>query len=210
MCKPLFYSNKIALIAILFFHFVSLSKQNERIVTDLRVIYDKRGVDLDYRYNETHYNSNGLSSVPGCPKSISGLPWIYYGNPKKCYLAHFTGPCSKGEMLLTHEESPYGFCGCECMTLNPDKYISLGENKGIRYLGCKDDEKEISKNFPLGQVFNVNEQRCYGMYTNGPCEKAGEVITEFTEKSIMCKPICNKALPNWTELHSQQMCAVVS
>lgn len=210
MCKLVFDFHHLAVLAILFLLSVSFGEQNMRIITDLRTIYEKRGVDLDYRYNETHSNSNGLSSVPGCPKSISGLPWIYFGNPKTCYLAHFTGPCCKGEVLITQYGSPYGICGCECLSLNPDKYNNLRANKGDRYLGCKDEENEISKNFPFGQVFDTMEQKCYEMYSKGPCEKTGEVITDFTGENITCQPLCNKTTPNWIALHRKRLCVIVS
>jgi len=59
---------------------------NERIITDYQDVVN--GVPIDYRYNESAFLSSGhgLPSVPGCPKSDEGYPWVYFGLPPKCYL----------------------------------------------------------------------------------------------------------------------------
>ncbi len=109
---------KLFLIFIVFalniFLNVAQYTPNDRIITNLDLLYGNQGVSVKFAYNETS-SSNHLTSVPGCPKSIDGIPWIYYGDPPRCFLAAQHGPCPLGQKLLVIEGSPYGICACECV-----------------------------------------------------------------------------------------------
>ncbi len=168
---------------------IVFSQTNERVITNLETIYSAHGVPLDYSYNET--TSNTLTSVPGCPRSIEGLPRIYYGNPKRCYLAQHIDPCGIGEKLLAQNESLYGICGCECMTLDPERYSNLRNSKE-RYLYFEDDTGE----FPYGQIFDTKERKCYGKYERGPRVKPRYVIAGIFDDKRTCLPLCIEKDPH--------------
>lgn len=128
----------------------------ERIVTDISYVYD--GVLVDYRYNESDTKfipkEGGLLSVPGCPKSVEGYPWVYYGSPKKCYLAGEQGPCPQDQKLFIKAGSPYGFCNCECF-----------EGKEIS------QEAEFCNSMMDGTeyVFMSETRQCYAVYDQVSC-----------------------------------------
>lgn len=132
----------------------------ERIVTNIEDVYD--GVTLDYSYRECGSRtlwgpgSDGLCSVPGCPKSDEGIPWIYYGIPPKCYLAGERGPCELNERLKIVKESPYGICHCDCF----EGIIKRAQPQKI----------EFCKSYPTEFVFVAEAKRCFSLFAQvGNC-----------------------------------------
>lgn len=131
---------------------------NERIITDLSLLYGNQGVSVKFAYNETT-NSNKLTSVPGCPKSIDGIPWIYYGDPPRCFLAGQYGPCPLGQKLLVMEGSPFGVCACECVVDGEqDNAFELNTQSKPRYIFC--NSKGENANF-YGQIYDTKENVCF-------------------------------------------------
>lgn len=94
----------------------NLATKHERVITDIKDVFS--GVPVDFSYNQSAINGvlleRGMTSAPGCPKSVAGYPWVYYGSPTKCYLAGEKGPCDPDQKLLVEYGSFYGFCNCEC------------------------------------------------------------------------------------------------
>ncbi|ODN00315.1 hypothetical protein Ocin01_06367 [Orchesella cincta] len=125
---------------------------NERIITDFNYVFD--GAEVDFRYNES---GSRMVSAPGCPKSDAGYPWVYYGSPKKCYLAgQPNNQCQADESLFVKSESPsWGFCNCNCFE---------GEN-GIR--NKEQDQFCMGRNMEF--VFMSKLGKCYVIYEQGPC-----------------------------------------
>lgn len=138
----------------------------DRIVTNVEDV--KRGVPVDYRYNESSNNLAGLSgriSVPGCPKSEAGLPWVHFqsGNSTKCYLVGTQGPCLPTHVLFMEEGSLLGICNCECFT-------RLGRHQGG---GFQDKNVTLEWWHPdifCGEdanfrVYSRRHKRCFEPYT---------------------------------------------
>ncbi len=130
----------------------------ERLVTSLQVIYGSQGVSVHYWYNETA-KADEIKSAPGCPKSIDGFPWVYYGTPPRCYLAGHHGPCELRQKLLVKENSRDGFCACECVVDGiQEGNVKWDSRKGTRYISCQDVGIEPSS---YGQVFDKLDKACY-------------------------------------------------
>ncbi|CAL8091432.1 unnamed protein product [Orchesella dallaii] len=86
----------------------------KKIVLDIETLLN--GVPIDYSYNESYPDSSdSFYSVPGCPKSDVGYPWVYFGSPPKCYLAGTQGPCDGNQKLFVKSDSEFGFCSCGCI-----------------------------------------------------------------------------------------------
>ncbi|ODN05680.1 hypothetical protein Ocin01_00995 [Orchesella cincta] len=84
----------------------ALSKQQQDCPVHL-----KKGVEIDNSYIQPNYGYGfQYASVPGCPKAISGRPWLYYGSPTRCYLAGIQGPCSSHQTLQWRRGSSFGVC----------------------------------------------------------------------------------------------------
>ncbi|CAL8091331.1 unnamed protein product [Orchesella dallaii] len=79
----------------------------ERIATHI----NPGGEEIDNRYNEPNRGfAYSAVSVPGCPKSIEGNTWLYYGEPPRCFLAGIQGPCFQNQHLAPQRQSPFGIC----------------------------------------------------------------------------------------------------
>lgn len=142
--------------------------KQERIITNLEVIYGNQGVAVKFWYNETKI-SNQRTSVPGCPKSIDKIPWIYYGEPPRCYLAGHHGPCSLGQKLLVKKGSPFGICACECVVDGVQcGSLEWNQFKYSRYISCDSHGENAN---PFGQIFDKEANKCY--------EKATQVNKQF-------------------------------
>lgn len=145
----------------------------ERTEANLETIYGNQGVPVKFCYNETSV-SQDVTSVPGCPKSINGIPWIYYGKPPRCFLAGHHGPCPIGQKLLAVHGTPFGICACECFvddiqlglinwkpsnpTSNHDKTMQIPQ----RYFYCLRKKNDGAE---LGQIFDTETKTCYPIYS---------------------------------------------
>lgn len=178
-----------------------------RVVTSLEIIYGSYGVPVDYSYNETTASTDKhFGSVPGCPQSIEGFPWVYYGNPPRCFLAGHHGPCSFGQKLFIQPGSLSGICGCQCLDDDVDpKIFQLLKNLDVRYVYCRQFGGDVPKH---GQLYDKQTQKCYNYFEKGPCRE-GTVITAFTDVSITCLPICNDNQPNWLVDRDEGRCKQV-
>ncbi|CAL8091413.1 unnamed protein product [Orchesella dallaii] len=160
-------------------------KIEERIVTDSETLLI--GVPIDYSYNESHVrsdSSDGFSSVPGCPKSDGGYPWVHYGTPPKCYLAGQQGPCDGNQTLFVKTGSTFGFCSCNCF-------------EGIQLINPFEDQFCNSKPVITLEFVHVADlDKCFAIYEQGPCGedewlvKAAENETYTTKKTYCDKRTC--------------------
>lgn len=157
----------------------SSSNNSERIITNLDIIYNSSGVPLDYSYNES--TSTGLTSAPGCPKSIDGIPWIYYGDPPRCFLAAHYGPCPKEQKLLVVKGSAFGVCACECVV--DGEYIPYFQSNlrlKPRYIFCKNPSLIAT----WGHIYDTKEFKCFER-----CKQVDTIlkinIQNFAEKKII-------------------------
>ncbi len=149
-------------------------KKWERIETNLETIYGNQGVPVKFCYNETSTSKN-VTSVPGCPKSIDGIPWIYYGTPPRCFLAGHYGPCPVGQKLLAVHGTPFGICACECFvddiqvglinwkpsSLNNDQDQTMPKRQ--RFYLCLRNKNDGGE---LGQVFDTETKSCHPIYSH--------------------------------------------
>ncbi|ODN00310.1 hypothetical protein Ocin01_06371 [Orchesella cincta] len=151
----------------------------ERIILDLETVESPNGVPVDFSYNETNAEPGSLKSVPGCPKSIDGYPWVYFGNPPRCYLAGTRGPCDIGRYLSLELGSPFGVCGCECIlsSLELDLPHLINTSPDGRYKFCKN------------QGYDAQQKICYDLQQRGPCGP-GEWIVRSTSDSLTCVKEC--------------------
>ncbi|CAL8091325.1 unnamed protein product [Orchesella dallaii] len=100
----------------------------ERIATHI----NPGGEEIDNRYIEPNYGFGYASvSVPGCPKSIEGNPWLYYGQPPRCFLAGIQGPCFQNQHLEPQRQTPYGIC-----IDNTPGSLTVGGPSGITTIPC--------------------------------------------------------------------------
>ncbi|ODM91660.1 hypothetical protein Ocin01_15019 [Orchesella cincta] len=156
--------------------------QVERIVTTLAVIDSDEGIPLDYNYNET-IKEEELTSAPGCPKSIDGFPWVYYGDPPKCHLSGFRGPCGENQLLFLKDfESNEGVCVCEIC----EKYLISGAPIQVspdkRYKFCGPDH-----------VYDKTSRQCYDLNAQGSCEQAQWLVKDSSGVNVKCVPECPKS-----------------
>lgn len=134
------------------------SAESLRIISDLELIYGNQGVAVEYWYNETTNNTQ-KTSVPGCPTSIDGVPWIYYGNPRRCYLAAHHGPCPLEQKLLVVEGSPYGVCACKCVVDRAQTGLQFDNQQSKpRYIFCTNKGENSN---PRGQIYDTKDQLCF-------------------------------------------------
>ncbi|CAL8091417.1 unnamed protein product [Orchesella dallaii] len=156
-------------------------KIEERIVTDFKTLLI--GAPIDFSYNESHVgpdSSDGLSSVPGCPKSDEGYPWVYFGSPPKCYLAGEHGPCDDwNQKLFVKSGSTFGFCSCTCI-------------EGIELNPLEDTFCKLSKN--TMELVHVGDlEKCFGIYDQGPCaENEWIVKAAENEADTATRAFCEK------------------
>jgi len=173
----------------------------ERIITDFNDVLN--GVLIDFAYNESHIRTNlseGLSSVPGCPKSDEGYPWVYYGSPPKCYLAGQQGPCDLDQTIFVKDGSPFGYCNCKC----------LG---GIQLRNPLEDQ--FCKPNPIATpelVYLASEEKCYEIYDQGPCGKDKWIVKavgnggDGGKKTICEKRTCPAGQIPTTSADGEQGC----
>ncbi|CAL8128275.1 unnamed protein product [Orchesella dallaii] len=174
------------LIAIFLSHSHNLvAEEHDRIVTDLELIYSSQGIPIDYGYNETKIEKEELASAPGCPKSIEGFPWVYYGNPPKCYLTGLQSPCSKNQLLFLEEiesESNTGVCVCKIC----QNYLASGAPMPVspdgRYKFCGEDN-----------VYDTHEKDCYDLHNQGSCGASQWLVKDSSGSSVTCIPGCLKS-----------------
>ncbi|CAL8132992.1 unnamed protein product [Orchesella dallaii] len=164
----------IKTVLVLLFKAKSVSPQiRERIITDSEALI--HGVPIDFSYNEGSTSSNSnLKSVPGCPKSDEGYPWVYYGSPKKCYLAGEQGPCMPDQSIFVTSRSAWGFCNCNCFK----------ERKG----NVKNGQDQFcsgvtSRGVIIEYVFKSSLRKCYTLFEQGPCNE-GEWLVKTTGSTI--------------------------
>lgn len=132
----------------------------DRIVTDYTVLSSPTGVPIDFSYNETA-QSGVLTSSPGCPKSIEGHPWIYYGDPARCFLAGFQGPCTDtNRVLLVERYSLVGICGCKCL-LNFQKTIQQREILEDTLYFSSNSRYQICPGLAQEQAYDKENKKCY-------------------------------------------------
>ncbi|CAL8091405.1 unnamed protein product [Orchesella dallaii] len=142
----------------------------ERIVTDPQILWT--GAPIDYSYNESHIRSDpsdGFSSVPGCPKSDEGYPWVYFGLPPKCYLTGQKGPCGAYLSLFAKKGTPFGFCNCDCF-----QDLESGENEN------KDQDRFCKGSSFIEFVYMPAVGKCFALYYQGPC-KGDEWLVKVAE-----------------------------
>ncbi|CAL8091389.1 unnamed protein product [Orchesella dallaii] len=165
-----YFSSNIILISTIFLLVVkvgSISKKpvavvKERIITDIKDV--RNGVKIDYSYNESvtivdlSTSREGLASVPGCPKSDEGYPWVYFGSPPKCYLTGQRGPCEGDQSLFIKKGTPFGFCNCDCF----QDQESRGKEKKDQDRFCTARLEEF--------VYMPALEKCFTLYDQGPCK----------------------------------------
>lgn len=88
-------------------------------------------------------------------RAHEGRQWVYHGNPVKCYLEGFRGPCPFGQRIFTSANSKYGVCNCNCFT----KHV-----QNTPY-----PSNQFSYNFDNNdiQFFLPNRRRVRSQYSNG-------------------------------------------
>ncbi|CAL8091428.1 unnamed protein product [Orchesella dallaii] len=148
-------------------------KIKERIVTDFKTLLI--GAPIDFSYNESQVrsdSSDGLSSVPGCPKSDEGYPWVYFGSPPKCYLAEEQGPCGDwNQKLFVKSGSTFGFCSCKCF-------------EGIQLINPLEDQFCNPYSRGTIELVHVGDlEKCFEIYEQGPCGE-DELIVKVVESEI--------------------------
>ncbi|CAL8091337.1 unnamed protein product [Orchesella dallaii] len=152
----------------------------ERIVSDLEIIESPNGVPLDFNYNETSSESGTFPSVPGCPKSIDGYPWVYFGNPPRCYLSGYPGPCPGYRYLFIENGSPYGICGCGCFKYYMEEGLSdlIETSPNGQYKFCG-----------RTQGYDSHKKICYTLSERGPCAP-GQWFVRSKSDSLTCIAEC--------------------
>ncbi|CAL8091420.1 unnamed protein product [Orchesella dallaii] len=158
-------------------------KIKERIVTDSETLWI--GAPIDYSYNESYpESSDSFSSVPGCPKSDEGYPWVYFGSPPKCYLTGEQGPCDSFDKLFVKSDSEFGFCSCGCI-------------EGIQLISPQEHQFCMPHSVGNLELVHVGDlEKCFWIFDQGPCKedkwlvKAAENETYTTKKTYCDKRTC--------------------
>ncbi|CAL8091409.1 unnamed protein product [Orchesella dallaii] len=156
----------------------------ERIITNIEDV--ENGVPIDFNYNETSSSSSpgALSSVPGCPRSDEGYPWVYHGSPPRCYLAGQRGPCDVDRSIFITDGSPFGFCNCNC-------FEGVRRSNKIDYQFCKiSDSGETDTEF----TFMAALGKCFKIYDQGPCDEDERIVkvVKNTSGGIIVKAMCQR------------------
>ncbi|CAL8091397.1 unnamed protein product [Orchesella dallaii] len=164
----------------------------ERIITDIDDVLN--GVPIDLRYNQSSHKHSippgNLPSVPGCPKSDEGYPWVYYGSPPKCYLAGQRGPCDIDERIFIQYQSPCGICNCNC-------FEGVTRSNEIEDQFCDiPDGTEFVLMAALG--------KCYRLYDQGPCDKDKWIVklVKNTRRGVITRAVCETRTCPPTEIPS--------
>ncbi|CAL8091340.1 unnamed protein product [Orchesella dallaii] len=152
----------------------------ERIVSDLEIIESPNGVPVDFNYNETIREPGFLTSAPGCPKSIDRYPWVYFGNPPRCHLAGYSGPCGDDRYLFIEQSYPFGVCVCQCFKffLQSNQSDSIQTSPSGRYKFC---------GYNTG--YDSQEKICYDLNERGPCA-LGQWLVRNSSNSLICITEC--------------------
>lgn len=91
--------------------------------------------------------------------SHEGRQWVYYGNPVKCYLEGFRGPCPFGQRIFASANSKYGVCNCNCFT----EHVKTAATSSIaQFSYIFDSNNDILQN----QFFLPNQRRVRSHYSN--------------------------------------------
>ncbi|CAL8091380.1 unnamed protein product [Orchesella dallaii] len=194
MARHICHRFPLQLAALIFLQFFSeLHGFEERVVSDPNIIHSSFGVPLHSHFNESAVFSNeNITSAAGCPSPIEDLPWLYFGNPPKCFLVGTTGPCASGQIFFGNLSSSYGFCECVCneklqnQTGNFDHLLKIKE--GDRFLFCQ----------LKGGLHKINEAAydkenglCHFLETQAICAAGEWMVKDETGHGATCIPECS-------------------
>ncbi|CAL8134998.1 unnamed protein product [Orchesella dallaii] len=116
------------------------------------------------------------STAPGCPARTFQLPWIYYGNPERCYLAGHRGPCNSRMTMFVRQNEPIrGMCDCDdAGSFTTAESYFLSKNKTF----CIHEKRRLAY-FPP-------KKRCYYLFERGPCP-FGEWLIINAQGNAVCE-----------------------
>lgn len=155
----------------------------ERIITESMLF--RSGVDLDYSYNETAERPEEIVSVPGCPKSVDGYPWVLYRTGEqsipKCYLVGQHSSVCHGSGVMNYRKGKhFGACACnfqECLQkqglpLKPGhgEFSDLSQGNHLKRRNGLPGKLRYRFCRPIGIsceefVYDQKEKRCDILYT---------------------------------------------
>lgn len=91
---------------------------------------------------------------------LFGIPFVYFEETGKCYLAGLKGPCPENMVMFPQHGSPFGFCDCNCDAYLENKYhaprsycrgiTEAGEVRSLAYV------KRWGSCQPLLEQVNIN------------------------------------------------------
>lgn len=146
------------------------------------------GVDIDFSFNETLIaGSKGRSSSPGCPKSVNGIPWVYYGSPQKCLMSGRRNECKLGSTLLPVEGSTFGKCVCNCLVDRDfPKERKVETENFIHCKGTSGNLRFRKGEYGYGQIYDKRRSKCFNVGFREECNLKGERVTGLTDGLIDC------------------------